>query len=300
MHVDPLGLPPAVVVERSRRDARLRTPGRGAQALGAVVRGGVTGTVAEAVRILPGGDARPVVVEDVVIDVDLVRPRRDSWVTTRLAEIHRGNGEVVAAIGELLARDPGVLAEGVPAHHEIVADLVDEGLSRVALDQVVLDQEVVVVRIRPQAWAMVVMNPVGPDIGPIDRPELHPSGAATTWNSLLPVVGVVAHDLVVLDNQSHDRVTILVGVHPVLAVVAQATVPDLLPGTRHETRPRLFWIVLSSITQPSPESWFTTPWSCGATKPWMVRFRIVTFLACWVKANRFFPRPSRMAPGAPR
>ena len=35
--------------------------------------------------------------------------------------------------------------------------------------------------------------------------------------------------------------------------------------------PALFWIVACSITQPSAESWLTTPSSCGATKPCTVR-----------------------------
>ena len=40
-------------------------------------------------------------------------------------------------------------------------------------------------------------------------------------------------------------------------------------------RPALFWMVLASITQPSPESWLTTPSFAGGAEPWTVRSRMV-------------------------
>ena len=63
--------------------------------------------------------------------------------------------------------------------------------------------------------------------------------------------------------------------------------------------PELFWIVACSITQPSAESWLTTPSSCGATNPCTVRWRMVTSRALPPNAYWLVFRPSSTAPGAP-
>src|SRR6266498_1273805 len=54
--------------------------------------------------------------------------------------------------------------------------------------------------------------------------------------------------------------------------------PAIIPA------PSFFSIVLSSITQPSPESWLTTPSLGGGTNPVTVSPRMVTFSASYTNA----------------
>jgi hypothetical protein len=70
--------------------------------------------------------------------------------------------------------------------------------------------------------------------------------------------------------------------------------PAIMPA------PPLRSMVLSWITQPSPESWFTTPSLGGGSKLRMVSPRIVTSDASNTNAYLFTRLPSRTAPGAPR
>src|SRR6185369_9146041 len=58
--------------------------------------------------------------------------------------------------------------------------------------------------------------------------------AAAAVDLRFPVAGVVAGDLVALHDQRGDRRTAGVGVHPVLAVAAQAVAADLLARARHQ------------------------------------------------------------------
>jgi hypothetical protein len=94
------------------------------------------------------------------------------------------------------------------------------------------DDEVVVVRVGPDSRAVVVVHPVAPDVRAVHGPELRAAGAAATGQLGLPVVGVVAGDLVVLDDQVGKPAGVI-GVDPVLPVVPQAVPAHLLAVARH-------------------------------------------------------------------
>ena len=66
------------------------------------------------------------------------------------------------------------------------------------------------------------MHPVAADVGAVDCPRTSTTAAAAAGVDLLPVVGVVAGDLVALDETRTIPVAGLVGVDAILAVGAQA------------------------------------------------------------------------------
>lgn len=143
--------------------------------------------------------------------------------------------EVVPALGLPAALDPVVPPDRVAPDDRVVAGLVDQGGAVVVLEHVVLDAEVVVVGVRPQPGSAVVVHPVAAYVGAVDGPELDASGAAAALPAPLPVVGVVADDLVALDHQAADTAAALVRVHAVLAVAAQTAGADLLVSARHQS-----------------------------------------------------------------
>ena len=62
---------------------------------------------------------------------------------------------------------------------------------------VLLNQHVVVVRVCPDAWTMVAVDPVAADIGAVNGPELHGARTAAIRHLGLDIIGVVASEFVV-------------------------------------------------------------------------------------------------------
>ncbi len=105
------------------------------------------------------------------------------------------------------------------------------------LDVVAVEQEAGVVGVRPQPDAAVVVHPVASHAGIGRLPELAAAGAPAARLTPLPVVGVVAGDLVATQDDVADTVG-LVRTEAVLSVAQQAvegrdrSVSEKDPGAR--------------------------------------------------------------------
>ena len=132
--VHPLGLPPAVGVERCGGDRRLRAAVGVLHQQRAVTGRGVGRAVAEPVGVLPQGDPGPVVLQHVPVDLDLVRAGSDPWFAAGLGQVDGREREVVAAVGVPAALDPVVPPDRVVPDDRVVAGLVDQRGAVVGLD----------------------------------------------------------------------------------------------------------------------------------------------------------------------
>ena len=144
----------------------------------------------------------------------------DPGVAARLGEVDRG-GRESGLVGPLTS---AFRTNVLFTISRVVAGLVHDALGVVARDVVALEAEADIVGVRPQADSFVVVDVVVGDLRAVGLPELAAAGAAAAWLPLLPVIGVVAGDLVAVQDHVLDAVGV-VGVEPVLSVVAQA-VPD--------------------------------------------------------------------------
>src|SRR5262249_12329176 len=153
----------------------------------------------------------PVVLEDVAVDGDRAGPGGYPRLAAGFREGHRGHRGVVAVRRGRPSGDDGVAAPQGGAQDQGGAGLVEHRLAVVVLDQVAVDEEVVVVGVGPEPGAVVVVDPVAAHVGAVDRPELHAAGAPAAGQRRLPVVGVVADDLVAHQHKPGDAGAGLVG-----------------------------------------------------------------------------------------
>ena len=131
--------------------------------------------------IIRPGDALPVVLEDVAIDLDIGRV--DNFDSGAGRPVRKWLGRAVAACG-------------VPPDRRVVAELVEDASALVVLDGVVLVQRMDVVNVGPQARTAIVMRVVPSDRQPIGEDEFRAARAPVGEEARI----VVVRDFIVLDS----------------------------------------------------------------------------------------------------
>ena len=126
-----------------------------------------------------------------------------------------------------------VADEGVLFDNRIVADLIDQAVVIVARDIIISEFKASIIRVGPEPYTVIVVYPVVLDNRVLYVPELPAAGAAAVGRMRLPVVRVIASDLVILQHQVHRTVR-RVRVEAVLLVVGQAVVRERIVAAQHD------------------------------------------------------------------